>query len=256
MRVSDFKSEEQLKKMSVADIKKHIREFNDHYGIKGYSKLKKDQMINQVLTAQMRIRNSKTAPATAKKAQPAKKAPAPPKKDAGFTIKEVKNDKQLKEVVKQYIKNWVSRPRQQREYNKRKTDEAKIKDITIDSIFSTTDIIIKGEKGPFDKEDTFQASKKAKDIEFELEKIGKKIEPNFEDTEMTIYKQGRQDANYPIFVQYPNPGNKILDDKFATVEEAEKDGLKAGIKFARENDPEAFANRRAESQAFRKNKKK
>ena len=41
MKLSDFKSEEDLKKMKVADIKKHVREFNNHYAIKGYSKLNK-----------------------------------------------------------------------------------------------------------------------------------------------------------------------------------------------------------------------
>jgi hypothetical protein len=75
MRVSDFKTEAQLKAMKVADIKKHVREFNDHYAIRGYSKLKKDQLINSVLTATQRIKNSKgtqTPPAPAKK-KPVKK---------------------------------------------------------------------------------------------------------------------------------------------------------------------------------------
>tara|TARA_R110001606_G_scaffold62031_3_gene144660 strand:- start:341 stop:511 length:171 start_codon:yes stop_codon:yes gene_type:complete len=55
MKVSDFKSEDDLKKMKVVDIKKHVREFNQHYKIAGYSKLKKDQIINVILTAQNRI---------------------------------------------------------------------------------------------------------------------------------------------------------------------------------------------------------
>lgn len=79
MRVSDFKTEAQLKAMKVADIKKHVREFNDHYAIRGYSKLKKDQLINAVLTATQRIKNSKgtqTPPAPA----PAKKKPVKKKK--------------------------------------------------------------------------------------------------------------------------------------------------------------------------------
>lgn len=62
MKTSDFKSESELKSMKVADIKKHVREFNEHYAIKGYSKLKKDQLINQVLTSQMRIRKGKGKP--------------------------------------------------------------------------------------------------------------------------------------------------------------------------------------------------
>jgi len=58
MKVSDFKTEEQLRKMNVADIKKHVREFNDHFSLKGYSKLKKDQLISVILTAQTRIKNA------------------------------------------------------------------------------------------------------------------------------------------------------------------------------------------------------
>ena len=58
MKISDFKSEGELQKMKIADIKKHVREFNDHYAIKGYSKLNKDQLINTVLTAQTRLRNA------------------------------------------------------------------------------------------------------------------------------------------------------------------------------------------------------
>ena len=76
MKVSDFKSEEQLLKMNVADIKKHVREFNDHYAIKGYSKLNKSQLISTVLTAQDRIRNAgKSAP------KPAVKPASEPKRD-------------------------------------------------------------------------------------------------------------------------------------------------------------------------------
>ena len=70
MKTSDFKKEDELKKMKVADIKKHVREFNEHYAIKGYSKLKKDQLINAVLTAQMRISKSSTAKPVEKKQTP------------------------------------------------------------------------------------------------------------------------------------------------------------------------------------------
>lgn len=91
MKQSDFKSEAQLRSMKVADIKKHVRAFNDHYKISGYSKATKDQLIGQVLTAQDRIRNSGKAtpkpatpkPATPKPATPAKKPPSPAKKKAG-----------------------------------------------------------------------------------------------------------------------------------------------------------------------------
>jgi hypothetical protein len=82
MKQSDFKSEDQLRSMNVADIKKHVRQFNDHYKISGYSKANKSQLINQVLTAQDRIRNSgKSAPKppTPKPAPPKKKAPPTPK---------------------------------------------------------------------------------------------------------------------------------------------------------------------------------
>ena len=58
MKISDFKKEEELAKMKVTEIRKHIKEFNEHYAIKGYSKVKKDQLINMVLTSQDRIRNS------------------------------------------------------------------------------------------------------------------------------------------------------------------------------------------------------
>lgn len=71
MKTSDFKQEDELKKMKVADIKKHIKEFNEHYAIKGYSKLKKDQLINAVLTAQMRI--SKAMPKVEEKKTTKKK---------------------------------------------------------------------------------------------------------------------------------------------------------------------------------------
>lgn len=62
MKISDFKSEEDLKKMKVADIKKHVREFNEHYKIAGYSKLRKDQIINLILTAQKRISTASAKP--------------------------------------------------------------------------------------------------------------------------------------------------------------------------------------------------
>jgi hypothetical protein len=75
MKISDFKSEEDLKKMTIPQIKMHVREYNEHYAIKGYSKLTKSQLISTVLTAQDRIRNA------GKKAV-AFKEPAPaPKRD-------------------------------------------------------------------------------------------------------------------------------------------------------------------------------
>jgi hypothetical protein len=83
MKISDFKSEDEMKKMTVGDIKKHVREFNEHYKISGYSKLKKDQLISQVLTAQMRVRNAgKAAPKPPAPKPPAPKPAAPKKKSA------------------------------------------------------------------------------------------------------------------------------------------------------------------------------
>lgn len=55
-------NEEQLRKMNVKQIKAHVREMNEHYAIRGYSKLKKDQLINAILTAHMRIKKGQ-APA-------------------------------------------------------------------------------------------------------------------------------------------------------------------------------------------------
>lgn len=55
-------SEEELRKMNVKQIKAHVREMNEHYAIRGYSKLKKDQLINAILTAHMRIKKGQ-APA-------------------------------------------------------------------------------------------------------------------------------------------------------------------------------------------------
>lgn len=95
MKQSDFKSESELKAMKVAEIKKHVREFNDHLAIRGYSKATKDQLIGQVLTAQDRVRNSgKSAPKPTvsfksppkkgeeSKPRPVKKAPTPKKAPA------------------------------------------------------------------------------------------------------------------------------------------------------------------------------
>jgi hypothetical protein len=92
MKTSDFKQEDELKKMKVADIKKHIREFNEHYAIKGYSKLKKDQLINAVLTAQMRISKSSTAKPVEKKQTPLTVT------KADGTVKELKKKAPKKEA--------------------------------------------------------------------------------------------------------------------------------------------------------------
>jgi hypothetical protein len=73
--------EADLQKMNMSQIKAHIREFNDHYAIRGYSKLNKSQLISAVLTAQKRVASAGD-PAlpvkfpTAKKGGGTKKAPA------------------------------------------------------------------------------------------------------------------------------------------------------------------------------------
>lgn len=60
MNPKNFKSQDELKRMKVADIKSHIREFNKHYAIKGYSKMKKDELIKAVGMAQMRVKPQAT----------------------------------------------------------------------------------------------------------------------------------------------------------------------------------------------------
>ena len=63
-----FPTEDELRKMNVKDIRAHIREMNEHYGIRGYSKMKKDQMINAIGTAVLRIsKGAKGAPDFKKK---------------------------------------------------------------------------------------------------------------------------------------------------------------------------------------------
>tara|TARA_R110000772_G_scaffold180930_2_gene292210 strand:+ start:478 stop:1350 length:873 start_codon:yes stop_codon:yes gene_type:complete len=92
MKVADMKDEDTLKKMKVLDIRKHIKEFNEHYAIKGYSKVKKDQLINMVLTAQDRIKNSK------KPAPKAPKAKASPKAKKASPLTVTKADGSVKEL--------------------------------------------------------------------------------------------------------------------------------------------------------------
>jgi hypothetical protein len=73
MKVSDFKTQDEMEKMKVAEIKAHVRAYNEHFAIRGYSKLNKSQLISEVLTAQMRIRNAgKPAPKPAEKPTPQK----------------------------------------------------------------------------------------------------------------------------------------------------------------------------------------
>ena len=95
MKRSDFKLEPELKGMKVADIKKHVRAFNKHYAIQGYSKLKKTELVSAILSAQMRLGGAKktkkklvVVEAPAKKATPAPKkaTPAPKKASASNTL--------------------------------------------------------------------------------------------------------------------------------------------------------------------------
>jgi hypothetical protein len=60
-----FPSEGELRSMTMPMLKTHVRDFNEHYAIRGYSKLKKDQLISAILTAQMRA-GKKTTPPTPK----------------------------------------------------------------------------------------------------------------------------------------------------------------------------------------------
>ena len=64
----NFPNEEELNKMTIPKIKAHIRDMNDHYAIRGYSKMNKSQMINAILTAHNRIRGTPAQPK--KKMQP------------------------------------------------------------------------------------------------------------------------------------------------------------------------------------------
>ena len=76
MKRSDFKLEPELKGMKVADIKKHVRAFNKHYAIQGYSKLKKNELVSAILSAQMRLGGAKKTKKKLKLVieEPAKKA--------------------------------------------------------------------------------------------------------------------------------------------------------------------------------------
>lgn len=102
MKVADMKDEDTLKKMKVLDIRKHVREFNEHYAIKGYSKVKKDQLINMVLTAQDRIKNSKKPTPKAPKAPKAKKA----KKAEPVKAKPNKKRQEIKMKLKELLSQF------------------------------------------------------------------------------------------------------------------------------------------------------
>lgn len=78
MNPKNFKSQDELKRMKVVDIKSHIREFNKHYAIKGYSKMKKDELIKAVGMAQMRVK-----PQTTQATKPP--LPSKPKKKINVT---------------------------------------------------------------------------------------------------------------------------------------------------------------------------
>jgi len=97
MKRSDFKLEPELKGMKVADIKKHVGAFNKHYAIKGYSKLKKTELVRAVVSAQKRLLQSKktkkkvklvVVEAPAKKASPVAKKASPVAKKASPVAKE------------------------------------------------------------------------------------------------------------------------------------------------------------------------
>ena len=126
MKVADMKDEDTLKKMKVLDIRKHVREFNEHYAIKGYSKVKKDQLINMVLTAQDRIKNSKkpTPKAPKAKASPkAKKASPLTVTKANGSVKELKvrtkktAPNKKRQEIKEKLKELLSQFTDQTENN-------------------------------------------------------------------------------------------------------------------------------------------
>lgn len=225
---------------------------------KGYSKLKKAELEKLLNTPPPKPPRG----VPRKKPEPVKKAPAKkaPAKKAGYTIKEVKNDNELKEVVKQYIRNWVSRPAQQREYNKIPntsiSPSVEIKRVLIKAIKGSGSFYIKGTA--FSKANNRDARDMALDIDFQLNQNGKKapykIEPNFDDTTMTIYTDRHPDTEYPVFVEFANAGNRDLD--FQSVESAENFGLSTGISFARESDEGAFTAKRASTEAYRKRRAK
>jgi len=75
MKRSDFKLESELKGMKVADIKKHVRAFNKHYAIQGYSKLKKTELVSAILSAQMRLGGAKKTKKKLLVVEAPKKAP-------------------------------------------------------------------------------------------------------------------------------------------------------------------------------------
>lgn len=50
-----FPTEAQLRAMTVKQLRQHIKEMNEHYAIRGYYKMNKDQLINSIGTAHLRI---------------------------------------------------------------------------------------------------------------------------------------------------------------------------------------------------------
>lgn len=65
-------SREELMKMKVADVRKLIREHNLHNVIKGYSKMKKEEMVTAFLAKQAKpekTKKKKDVPAPARKSK-------------------------------------------------------------------------------------------------------------------------------------------------------------------------------------------
>jgi hypothetical protein len=104
----NFPSEQQLRAMSVAQIKKHIREYNEHYAIKGYSRLTKDQLISTILTAQLRVGKGKP---TGEFKMPVKTSKKPePKKETMPVKKEATKKTKKKLVIKEEPKKIELKP--------------------------------------------------------------------------------------------------------------------------------------------------
>lgn len=118
-----FPTEDELRKMNMTELKKHVREMNEHYGIKGYSKLRKDQLINAIMTSQLRIKkgapketmkpiemtvNKDIVEAKKKEMKPKKETKEPAKKPKKKAKLVIVDDKPKKKVMKKKSKTSTS----------------------------------------------------------------------------------------------------------------------------------------------------
>jgi len=72
-----FPTEAELRAMTVKQLRQHIKEMNEHYAIRGYYKMNKDQLINSIGTAHLRIGKGEAGhpAAHSKKSMPKKNMP-------------------------------------------------------------------------------------------------------------------------------------------------------------------------------------